>query len=324
MVTPYGQKAAIALCFQDSYGSSNVDSLHFIPYLNESVGLDKPPLISENMRGIFDEGDDYEGPVMVTGDLVAEAQPIALGAMLAAVLGKPSTVSSDAMFTHTFKPRTSDFDIKCPNNPLTYYKYLNDGGSASLFQDLNGTTLELGIAAGEFLKTTVGFVGGENSPQIAAVAASYETAKRWTWNVTSVSLGGAAKPELMDLTIKVDEQLEAQHTLAGQLYPSRIKRTGMRVVEVAGTLKFDNQDEYQEFLSQSERALIVTLTGPTELETGFYETLTIKTPLLRWRENKPVVGGPGPIEVSLTGAGKYSVTSATALEITLINTIAGY
>jgi len=322
-MTAYGQKASIALCFQNSYGTSNVASLHFIPYISESVGLDKPPLVSENMRGIFDEGDDYEGPNMVTGDLVAEAQPIALGAMLAAVLGKPSTVTSTGIYTHTFKPRTSDFGTYAANVPVTYLKDLNDGGSASLFQDLNGSTLELGIAQGEFLKATVGFVGGKDS-QIAAVAASYETGKRWTWNVASLSIGGTAKPEAMDLTVKVDEALEAQHTLSGSKYPSRIKRTGMRTIEVSGTIKFDSQTEYQAFLAQSERSMVMTLTGPTEIQSGYYETLTIKTPALRWRELKPVVGGPGQIEASVSGTGKYLTTSATALEMVLVNTLAGY
>lgn len=323
MSAAYGQKAAVALSFQDSYGTLNVDSLHFIPFLSESIGIDKPPLISENMRGIHDEGDDYEGPNMVAGDLVVEAQPIALGAMLTAVLGKPSTVTSENLYTHTFKPGASDFDNKCAVVPTTFYKYLNDGGSASIFQDLNGNTLELGIAAGELLKATVGFVGGQDS-QIAAVAASYEVGKRFTWNVTSISIADSAKPEMLDMAITINNQLEAQHTFNASKYPSRIKRTGMRTVEVAGTMKFDDQTEYQQFLAQSERAMIITWTGPTEVQSGYYETLTLTLPLLRWRENKPVAGGPGPVEASLTGIGKYSVDSATALQVVLVNTLAGY
>lgn len=323
MTTAYGQKASIALCFQDSYGTSNVDSLHFIPFISESVGVEKPPLISENIRGIHDEGDDYEGKNMVAGDLVAEAQPIALGAMLASVMGKPSSVQSTGIYTHTFKPVATDFDDYAANVPVSYLKDLNDGGSASLFQDLNGNTLSLGIVEGEFLKATVGFVGGQDS-QIAAVAASYETGKRWTWDVSSLSIGGSAKPEVMDLTISIDESLEAQHTLNGSKYPSRIKRTGFRTIEVAGTMKFDNQTEYQAFLAQSEQAMVMTLTGPTEIQSGYYETLTIRAPALRWREDKPTIDGPGQIEVSLTGAAKYLTTSATALEMVLVNTLAGY
>ncbi len=324
MTTPYGQLAGLAIAFQNSFGTAaSTSSLNFIPFLSESVSINKPPLTSENMRGVFDEGDDYEGPNTVDGTVEAEAQPLPLGALLKTVLGNPTSVQSGGIYSHTFKPRTTDWDDYAANQPVTVYKDLGDSGSSQLFYDLNGSMLELSIGAGEFLKAKVDFVGG-NFSQIAAVAKSYPVGKRWKWDVGSFTVGGTAKPELMNMTVKVDEKLEAQHTLNGSKFPSRIRRTGFRTVEVNGTLKFDNQTEYQQFLSQSERELIVNFVGVTEIQSGYYETILMKLPLLRYREAKPAVGGPGPVEMSITGAGKYSVTSATAFQITLVNTKAAY
>ena len=83
----YGQLANVGIIFQDSYGTvGSVDSIHFIPHLSENIGLNIPPIYSENMTGRFDEGDTYEGPRTCEGDLESQAQPIALGAMLKSIL----------------------------------------------------------------------------------------------------------------------------------------------------------------------------------------------------------------------------------------------
>lgn len=318
----YGQLANVAISFQNSFGTSNVDSQYFIPRISGGLALDIPPLISETQRGVFDEGDTFEGPRTVAGDLETEAMPIPLGVLLKAIMGDPVTVQSDGIYAHTFTPRVADWDEKAANIPVTYEQDLNTG-SAQQFFDLNGNTLEIGIAAGELLKAKIGFVGG-NFAQVAPAAASYPVGKRWTWDTASFSIGTSAQSVIMDMSITLDEALEAQHVLNGSKYPGRIKHTGNRTVAVGGTLKFDNQNEYQEFLSQSERELIINFIGPTEIQSGYFDTVEIKLPLMRYSELKPMAGGPGPIEVSISAMGKYSPSSATALQITLTNTQAAY
>ncbi|MCK5609650.1 hypothetical protein KAR91_47695 [Candidatus Pacearchaeota archaeon] len=320
----YGQKSNVGIIFQNSFGTAgDVNSIHFIPNLSENLKLEIPPLISENMRGVFDEGDSYEGAKMVNGDIDCEAQPIALGVMLKTILEETANVNSSGIYTRTFKPRVSDFDDKSANNPVTAYAY-RDTGSAMLYSDLNGATLELGIANGEFLKAKVGFVGGTFS-QNASVAASYPVGKRWTWDTTSVSIATSAMVDVVNMNIVVDDGgLEASHTLNGSKYPSRIKRTGNRTIKVDGTLKFADQLEYQEFLSQSERELIMTFTGPTQIQSGYYEVLQIQLPKLRYEEAAPMAEGVGYIEMSVTAKGKYSVDSGTSMIVTLINTQVAY
>lgn len=318
----YGQKANVAISFQNSFGTPLTNSQYFIPRVSGGLALDIPDLVSENQRGVFDEGDSYEGPRSVSGDLETEAMPIPLGVLLKCVMGEPTTVQSTGIYAHTFKPRLSDWDETAANIPVTYEQDL-DTGSAQQFFDLNGNTLELGISAGELLKAKVGFVGG-NFQQNAAAAATYPTGKRWTWDATSVSIGGSAQPQLMDMTISLDESLEAQHVLNNSKYPGRIKHTGNRSITIGGTMKFDNQNEYQEYLSQSERELVINFQGVTEIQSGYYDLVEIKVPLMRHTDFKPMASGPGPIEVGFSSKGKYSTSSATALQITLTNTQAAY
>ena len=318
----YGQNSNIAFCFQNSYGTEQVSSLYFLPHLADGVKLEKPDVVDEAMRGVFDEGDSYEGLNKAGGDFATNAQAIGLGVLLKGLMGDPTTVASDGHYTHTFRPRTADFDEKCANNPLTYYRYL-ETGSAELFYDMNISALELGVVNGELMKAKATLVGGSHK-QIANVSASYPVGKKFTWDVASISIGATGRDEMLDLTIVFDDQLEATHTLNGSRYPARIKRTGMRTVSVNGTLKFDNQDEYQQFIAQSERELVLNFKGPTAVDSGYYEEVRITLPALRYTDIPVAAGGPGEIEASFTAKGKFHVGSAVAGEVVLVNTQAAY
>lgn len=320
----YGQNSKIGISFQDSYGAgqSSQSSIFWIPKLSEGINIDKPPLIEGNLRGVYDEGAHHEGMNTIGGPIEVEAAPIPLGALFKCVLGDPVTVTSDALYTHTFKPRIADWSEQCANVPVTIEKYV-DAGSADLFYNMAGTTLTLNVAHGEFVKASVEFVGGDHSQQ-ADTAESYPDTTLWPWDATSVSIGGAGHPEIMDMSVVLSENLEAMGTLDGTKTPSRIKRTGFRTTEISGTLKFDNATEYQQFLDQNERELIVHFEGNTAVQSGYNEAVTLKCPLMRHVDFKPAAGGPGEIEVGFSSKGVYSVTSATALQIELRNSQSGY
>jgi len=324
----YGQNSNIAIGFQDTYGTATTDSgtlvgsLYFLPHLSDGVKLEIGEIVDEAMRGIFDEGDSYEGPKSAGGDFDTTAQAISLGVMCRAFFGPPVTVTSGGVYEHTFTPRTSDFSEKCAGDPTMYYRYL-ETGSAEVFYDLNASMLELGITNGELLRSKITFVGGSHL-QIAALVADYPVGRKFAWDVASVSIAGVGRDEQMDLTITFDDQLTASHTLNNSKFPSRIKRSGMRTVAVAGTLKFDNQDEYQQFIAQSERELIVNFKGGTEIQSGYYEEIKITCPAMRYVDIPVQAGGPGEIEVSISAKGKYHTGSATSAQVVVVNTQASY
>lgn len=320
----YGMETSIGICFQNSYGTALTSSMHWISQLSEDVAVKKDQIISEGMRGVFDEGAHYEGLNTIEGGIEAEAHPISIGALLRAAIGAPTTVTSAAIYTHTFKPATADFDVYAAKTPITIVKHLGDAGSAHRFYDMVANDLELSCSAGEFLKIKVGFMGGKYD-QVSEIAASYPTGDSlFTWNVASMSVGGAAVSNMSDWSLKMAEKMANKHTLNGARTPSRTKRDGFRSVEIAGTLIFDDQAEYQQFLSQSEREMDVTLKTASQIQSGYYETLRIQTPKMRYTEFPPTQKGVGQLEVGFSAKGVYSVSSATALQVTLINSKSGY
>ena len=284
--------------------------------LSEDVGVMKPPLISQSMRGIFEEGDHYQGANMNDGSINAEINPITIGALFKAIMGAPAT-SGVGPYVHIFKPKTVDWDDKSANPPVTLTYNMADAGSSSMFYDMNASAMELNIANGEFLTANFTFVGG-SFKQIADKASSYPVDKEFTWDGASMSIGGTAISDIMQLNVKLDDALEAKHTLNNSLVPSRIKRTGFRMLTVGGTLLFSDQVEYQAFLAQSERNLTVNFVNSAS------DAVELIVPLMRYTEFKPKSDGPGEVEVAFTGKGVWSSTSATLFQVTLTNDQAAY
>lgn len=319
----YGMTTDVGISFQNSYGTALANSIFFVPFLSEDFSVTKEPIVQENMTGRFDEGATYEGLNSTGGKLDCEAHPISIGVLLKAALNDPTTVTSGSLYTHTFKPRTTDFDDYAAQRPVTITKHLGDSGSAHRYYDNVASKLTLSVANGELFKASAEFVGGKYT-QVAEPAASYPYGNSFTWDVASVSVGGTANGDLTELNIELDNAIEAKHTLNSSKYPSRVKRSGRRTLSVGGTLIFDTQTEYQQFISQSERNLTVNLVGAASITSGYNESMTIIVPLFRYTEFKPVAGGAGKVEVGFSGKGVYSVTSATALQITLVNTQPGY
>lgn len=321
----YGMDARIGISFQNSYGTSNVASLHWLEPTGESIDLKKEQIVQEGLRGIYDEGRHQEGKNTVDGDITIEAKPLSIGVFLEAIMVKASTVTSGSVITHTYRPRTSDHSQYSAERAFTLMKYMGDtNGSAHLYSDLNGANLELSISNGELLTAKLGVVGGTYS-QSAAVAASYSAGDALDWAISSLSLGGTAKTNVRDLSITLDNAIEAQHNMgATTKYPSRIKRTGFRSMEIGGTVIFDDQTDYQNFVSQAEQRFLVHLRGRTEIQSGYYESLTIDVPSLRFTEFPQAVGGPGQIEVSFSAKAVYNTGSGNIGTFTLVNTRTGY
>lgn len=319
----YNQNADIGIAFQTSWdNTASVNSLHFLPIINESIDAKIPELLSETMRGIFDEGNSYEGPHSNEGDIEIESSIEPLGVFLTAMFNQTANVNSGSMYTRTFKPRTADWDDTSAQVPFTVYKYF-DTGSAMQYTNMNATTLELSVSNGEFLKAKMSCVGG-GFEQIANTSATFPDEKLFTWDAASISVNGSANANFENLTITFNESVEAKHTLANQKTPSHTKRTGFRTIEISGTVRFADQTELQAYRAQSERALKAHFAGVNEVQSGYPESITIDLPLMRYTDHPISASGAGETMVSFTAKGKYSTSSATAVEITHVGSMAAY
>jgi hypothetical protein len=319
----YGQDGRVGISFQNSYGTANVASLHWLEPISESVDLKKAQLNQKGMRGVYDAGALQEGVNTVEGDLTLEAKANALGVLLSATNVSSLTVSSGAYFVHFFKPRQADHSAPSAERPFTYLKYMGDAGSAHQYSDLNASNLELAISNGELLTAKIGIVGGSYA-RIAAVAATYSESNPIDWSVSSSSCGGVALTALRSLNITQDNKLQPKHVLDTDKFPARIKRSELRSIEISGTMIFDDQVEYNEYVAQSDQVLNVNLKGTSLVQSGYYESLLIEIPKMRYTEHPLVISGPGEVEVSFKATAQYHAGSGTAISYTLACGKAGF
>ena len=323
---PYGQDAKIGLGFQNSHGQAVTDigSFYLMPFLSESVMPEVPELLSQNMEGRFDEGEAYSGARNVAGTLSNESQPVTVGVLLKAICGTPATVSNSVaageFFTHTFKPRTADFDVNVTGNPMTMHKNIADGGQVPVYQDLIATRLELSIANGEFLNAAAQFTGGVVGTKQTSDTIAAATGKKWTWDVSSVELGGSANTEFANISFIIDEQASPRWVLQTSKDPARVKRDGKRQVRVNGTVRFEDQTEYDLFLASTTQALELTLTGTTEIRSGYYDVLNIVVPAFKYLSYPVAFSDPAEMQVTFEGKADYHVGSACSVAIALTNT----
>ena len=325
---PYGQNAVVALAFQTSYGDAVTDvaSFYRMPFLSEDITPNYPELLSQNMEGRFDEGEAYSGARQISGTISNESQPVTLGVALKAICGTPTIITSNALFTHTFLPKIADFDVNAVNIPMTMYKNLADLGTVPIYQDLVATRMELNVANGEFLTAALAFAGGVVGTSITSNTIAAATGKKWTWDVTSIELGGSANTDFANITVVHDEQASSRWTLKTSRDPDRVKRDGRRQIRINGTVKFTDQTEYDLFIAQTTQAFKMTLraTGATEIESGYFDTLEISVPAFKYLTYPVTFADPAELQIGFEGKADYHAGSGHSIQYTVINTQANF
>lgn len=308
----YGQDAILAVSLQSSGGFSSVASNYYIPMLSETLSPIIEQLGSATMRGILDANPSQEGKKSITADIMCEADPATLSVLLNTGLTRVSSLET-AFQHHIFKPATADFDKLYAEIPATWSVDMSDAGSGHVFSDMNTTMLEFVVSNGELMTIKASLVGGTYTQEALGYGtAGYPTDQAFAWDTSSIQLGGVAVCENSDLTITIDSKLEAKWTLCNKSTPTRIKRTDLRNVSVAGTVNFADQTEYQKFLAQGTQGFIASFMS------GSHQ-LIIKAPNMKYTEFPIGIEGPGEIEVAVSGTFEYSATSLTAVEIEVWN-----
>ena len=312
MATGYGMRSHIQWNMQTSYGTNLTNSQFAIPIISENLSLSIEPLVEQNMYSRFGESPYHEGVHIVQGDINMEAHPVAMGWLMRSVLGGVDTTSSENTQTHVMIPVESDFDDRAAVLPATAEVH-RDVGSAFILYDLVGNTISWEIANGQLVKVTAGFIGAGFTRK-AASSPTYDTSKPFIWDQVSAQYNGALMPDIRNLTITVNNQLEAMYTLASSKAPYRIKKTGPTMIEISGRATFAAHSYQQAFEAQSEVPFVFNIGGqqvPNRLE--------FDIPSFRFKTFEPRVEGPGIVEADFTAQAVFNVNSNAALQVTLVN-----
>lgn len=331
---PYGAQIKFGMARQTAVGSGNAvtapGSFHHIPLTGQGVTLQKEEVISQNLTGRFEQGASYDGVNRVNGTIEYEATPKALGLMLLAGMSAPASVTSGSLRTLTYFPRTVDFNASVINEPMTLYQQFTDANSGEHFFDCQVGQLEFSFAQGQLLRARATVAGGSRAATgIGSLALTLDTGDLglgFLWDASSISWGGAGIGNASELTITINENIDALYTLNGTLSPYKFTRTGFREVTVNGNFYFDSRSIFNDFISGTQRRLLVTSQArKTQIQSGFYATFILDVPNLKLTQFTPNVNGPGEVSASFTGRGVIDASSNYTVGATLITTYAaGY
>lgn len=326
----YGAQTKVGLARQSAAGTAvpvaNVNSYIGIGFVSHDVGLEKQEVVSQNLIARFEQGAVYDGPSNVLGTLEFEVTPKNLLVALAtAVNWSPASVTSASIRTHTWLPNTVDYDSLNVKAPWTMYSQFTDSNSAEQYYDMQFGQLELQISNGQFTRGRVTCNGGKRtstgvgSTAIAADAA--DVGVLFPWNTCSLSIGGTGFGEFSDITVTLNENADMLYTNNASLDPYKATRTGFREVTVAGTLYLANRTLFNQFIASGQSRLLLTLMNTrTAIQSGYFNTLTIDVPQLKFTQFKLPIAGVGEVSIPFQARGVIDPSSAYAIQFTTVST----
>lgn len=329
----YGAQIKFGIARQATEGAAVTvaTSFHPLPLLSEDIGWEFNELISENLTGRFEQGASFIGTSKINGTMEFEVTPRNIGAMLAAVVNHaPATVTSAAAKFYTFLPNTTDFSTTLVKAPFTVYKQFSDANSAESFYDCQFSQLEVTVAQGQFLKARSTVTTGKRSPNgvgsLNVVPDAADVGRLFPWNVSSVSYGGSGLSTMSEVTVSLNESVEALYSINGSTDPFKAARSGFREVTVNGTFYMNDRAILNNFVAGTQARLLLTLTSTVaQIQSGYFNQLTIDVPQLKITQFKPGASGPGEVSVSFTGRGVIDPSSAYSIQYVLTNSYgAGY
>lgn len=327
----YGRQASVGFCFQNSFGTAaNVpNSAQTLPIVGETITPKRPIITQQNMRGVYEEGDSFQGASEVSGEIEMETHPVAMGYMLGAFFGAATVTTSDSIYTHEWTPSTTTFDGvggKSFKRPCTYANRTKFGGLVTNFYNLVANTLQINVANGELLKLTTGFLGGADNNGSTDFTESFpEGNEVFTWDASSVTITNlGAVSEIKELSISLEDPIEGRYYLDGGVWPGKNVLTGRRKATISGSLLYDTNSFYQFYTDKDELCFNITFEDSTEIQSGYYNKFNMVLERVRLETSEINRSGPGEVLMSFTGNAHYDTTASQMVKFTLTNTKSAY
>lgn len=315
-----GMAGFLGLAKESSWGVS-VAASTYVELFNEALVMNIDRFDIKNIGAMYTEPDDMAGLTRVTGDIEFPCFPTVTGQFLRGIFGAPSSVTvvlSGFLHKSIFKTPTADFGTGQPTPPYTFEVY-RDVTSSQQISGVVMNTLQLDVKPNQDVRAKIGVIG-KSMAHIAKTVPSFVStpAFPFSFDTCSLQLGGAATSLIETLTINVDNQLEGIPSLNASTTIAKVRRTGPQLVEISGTVDFDDNTEFVNFINQTEQALQATFTKANSF------MLNIVVPRMVYTAFPVSIGGRDRNTVSFTGKGRYHTGSATAIAIELTAVNSGF
>lgn len=317
----YGFSGYIGLKRESNWGSGSA-ATSFVEAFNEDLHVEIERFPYKNIIGTMAEGDEIAGVRRVSGSLAFAVHPQNIGPFLMSAFNTSSitAVASGTLWTHTFGSPTnsnSEFSSTAPSVPYTL-EVFRDVTSATLYTGCLVSALSINFAPNQDVRATVSLVGrGTLATPKQTPTFPSSSAKPFTFDTVSLSVGGSANTKIENLNISIENQYEGIPALNMSTDISKVRRTGPQMVNITGTMDFNSMAEYDEFIAQTETNMKVSVTKAASFQ------MTIDIPRMVYTAYPLGMPGKERLTVDFTAKGYYHATSATAITVA-VTTINSY
>ena len=322
-------------------------------FVSESIEHTIEELEEGALTGNRDTPPSHQGASFGQGDVNFEPNPNAIGSWLYAATGVLSSqlvvdagstggnsgnFAGQAGFTHYFVPRQTEHDESSFNEPHAVLVH-KDVGSAWLFNagpitalSFNFTAGQLGTSRATLMSKAVGLMG--RTSFVTSLVSS--GGRPWIWDSVSVEIGPnsgnlAAISDFESMELDLTVPHEGIVALNGEKGYAKFPSSDFRRLAVNGTLCFQTNSEYEQFVNYEPRHLRITArqsASSSQLignpSSAFYPTIQIDVPAFKMTSFSAPVGGPNRLVASFRGKGERADAYGLMVEYLLTNVTSGY
>lgn len=310
MTAHTGIDAYVAFASESTVGTYVAPTLA-LPFVSESLhGMTEPLETAGIIAGNrFLTSDQWNGGnTTVGGDVALELSDIGMALVYKLMLGSLTTTGASTPYTHTATPG----DMTGVSASIQVGRPYPGGGlTAASFTGCKVGSWELACAVGEVGTLGLTILAMDHSTSESAITPSYTSgAKPLKFNHGDFSLGGAAY-DIKSISIKGDNHLSDDRRFIG----SQTIKEPLEVDLREYTFELDAEyDTTVEGYANAEEALSLVFTRGTN-------TLTVAGNA-RVDDYVTNVSDRGILQAKVTGKFIASTTSASALTITAVDTVA--
>ena len=298
---------------ESTWGSA-VTVTDYFEAFSESVTETYDRFQLANIIGRLAEPDDYAGILRVSGDISCAAHPHTLGFFLRGVTGVLSSSMTDGLGTHIFTMGTATHQGSYNAlHPFTF-EINRDLSSSHQYDGAQISQVTLNGAPNQDLRVTASVLAKGRSI-IAKTTPSYTSSSTFpfTFETCSVQIAGAANVDLESFTFTINNQVEGIATLNNDTEVQKMLRSGNPQIRLSGQMQFEDLDDYDRFINQTEIAMSFNFTRADSF------SMLIDIPRFVYTSYPVNMGGADRVSVGFEGMCRYHTGSGQAFEITLTN-----
>ncbi len=287
-----GSDSQFGFAEETVWASGNPTIDKFIPFISESLSLERNVVMTDAIRGDTARSIWREGAEQVAGDLNVEVQPVGMYTLLKHALGRVETAGPSGAGDHYVH------DIY-PSGSLPEGLRLEIGrsGVAGGTFDYRGCKINqmvLNCSVGDPLTATFSFLGKDELTEQAAptTVGTISSLNPLTFDEGTLTIDGNTQ-EVAGFSITINNNLKEDKGALGSRYRVAIPRSGFRDVTGTLNLEFDDLGMYNKYTGGTETGLKLRFIADDLVGAGTqaYE-LQIDCPRIVFTGTTPVVGGP--------------------------------